>query len=122
MSEHTQQQRNAAESVPAPRGPSVPEYSPPPEPEHSAWGGWVTFAGITITLVGVVHAIEGLVALVEPDHFLVGSSGLVLTLSYTAWGWIHLVLGVVLVVAGVGVLNRNRVSRWIGIVACGLSA
>src|SRR3954454_1451763 len=105
-----------------PPEPSVPEYSPPPEPEHSAWGGWVTFAGITLVLMGVIHVVEGLVAVLEPEKYLVGSGGLVLHLDYTVWGWIHLVLGVVLAVAGVGVLNRNTVSRFIGVAACGVSA
>jgi uncharacterized membrane protein len=118
MSENSQQERTAS----APREPSVPEYVPPPSPPRSAWGGWVTFAGITLVLIGVVHVIEGLVAVLDPDTYLVGSSGLVLQLDYTAWGWIHLVLGVVLVLTGVGVLNRNTLARVVGVGACALSA
>jgi hypothetical protein len=106
------------EQIPEPR---VPEYTPPPEPTD-AWGGWVTFAGITLILVGVIHLIEGLVALTEPEQYLVGSRGLVLQLDYTAWGWIHLIGGVVLIAAGAGVLNRNRLARIVGVVAAGLSA
>jgi hypothetical protein len=105
--------------VPEPR---VPEYSPPPPTTTSAWGGWVTFAGITIVLIGVVHVIEALVALLDSDKYLVGSNGLVLQLSYTTWGWIHLVLGVVLILTGVGVLNGNALARIVGVAACGLSA
>ena len=124
MSESSQQDRTAAAGtrVPRPRDPSVPAYVPPPEPPRSGWAGWVTFAGITLILVGVVHAIEGLVALVEPEKYAVTSRGLVLQLSYTSWGWVHLVLGVVVVVAGVGVLNRNQAARVVGVIACGLSA
>jgi len=98
------------------------EYTPPPEKPTSAWGGWVTFAGITLILVGVVHLIEGLVALLDPDQYVVGSRGLVLHLDYSAYGWIHLVLGVLLVLVGVGVLNRNPVARVAGVVLVGLSA
>jgi len=81
----------------------------------------VTFAGITLALVGCIHVIEGLVALAKPEQYLVGSRGLVLQLDYTAWGWIHLVGGVVLIITGVGVLNRNRIARVIGVAAAALS-
>jgi hypothetical protein len=119
MSESRQQSRTTG--VPGPREPSVPEVVPP-EPVHSAWAGWVTFAGITLVLVGVLHLVEGIVALTQPDHYLVSSRGLIVQWDYTTWGWIHLIGGVVLIAAGVGVLNRNKPSRIIGIVAAGLSA
>jgi hypothetical protein len=118
MSESTQQNRTV---VPGPREPSVPEVVPP-EPAHSAWSGWVTFAGIALALVGVLHLVEGIVALVQPDHYAVSERGLVLHWSYTTWGWIHLIGGIVLLVAGVGVLNRNKPSRIIGVIAAALSA
>jgi uncharacterized membrane protein len=100
----------------------VPEVVPPPAPPPSAWGGWVTFAGIMLVLVGVVHLLEGIIALAEPDHYLVTARRLIVQWDYTAWGWIHIIGGIVLIVAGVGVLNRNRPSRIIGVVAAGLSA
>jgi len=123
MSESTERSRTASDTaVPGPREPSVPEVVPPPAPPTSAWSGWVTFAGITLALVGVVHLIEGLIALTEPEQYLVSSRGLVLRLDYTTWGWIHLVGGLVMIAAGVGVLNRNRLARIVGVVAAGLSA
>jgi len=97
------------------------DYVPPPATK-SAWGGWVTFAGITLALVGVVHVIEGLVAVLDPDQYLVTSRGRLFHIDYSVWGWIHLVLGVVLICTGVGVLNHNKVARIVGVVAAGLSA
>ena len=125
MSESRQQSgTTTGTGVPGPREPSVPEVVDvvPPEPPHSAWSGWVTFAGITLALVGVLHLLEGIVALTQPDHYAVSERGLVLHWSYTTWGWIHLIGGIVLLIAGVGVLNRNKPSRIIGVVAAGLSA
>jgi hypothetical protein len=123
MSESTQSSRTAqGTGVPGPREPSVPEVVPPPATSTGAWGGWVTFAGITLALVGCVHLIEGLLALAKPEQYLVSSRGLVLHLSYTTWGWIHLVGGVVLIVTGVGVLNHNRLARIVGVAAAALSA
>src|SRR3954452_13325758 len=125
MSESRQQSgTTTGTGVPGPREPSVPVGVDvvPPEPPHSAGSGWVTFAGITLALVGVLHLLEGIIALTQPDHYAVSSRGLVLHWSYTTWGWIHLIGGIVLLVAGVGVLNRNKPSRIIGVVAAGLSA
>jgi hypothetical protein len=124
MSESRQQSgTTTGTGIPGPREPSVPEVDVvPPEPAHSAWAGWVTFAGITLSLVGVLHLLEGIIALAEPDHYAVSERGLVVSWSYTTWGWIHLIGGIVLLVAGVGVLNRNKPSRIIGVVAAGLSA
>jgi hypothetical protein len=123
MSESTQRSRTApGTGIPDPREPSVPEVVPPPAVSGGAWGGWVTFAGITLVLVGCVHLLEGLIALTKPEQYLVSSRGLILQLSYTGWGWIHLIGGIVLIVAGVGVLNRNGLARIVGIAAAGLSA
>jgi hypothetical protein len=123
MSESTQHSRTATGTgVPGPRAPSAPEVVPPPATSTGAWGGWVTFAGITLVLVGCVHLLEGLIALTKPEQYLVSSRGLILQLSYTGWGWIHLIGGIVLIVAGVGVLNRNGLARIVGIAAAGLSA
>jgi hypothetical protein len=97
------------------------EYEAPPTGPTSAWTGWVTFAGIVLALVGTIHLLSGLVALTEPEKYLVTSQGLVLQLDYTTWGWIHLVFGVAVLLTGVGVLNRRSWARIAGLVVCGLS-
>jgi hypothetical protein len=123
MSESSEQSRTmTGTGVPGSWQPSAADVVPPPAPPPSAWTGWVTFAGIALTLVGVLHLVEGLVALAEPDHYAVSPRGLVLHWNYTTWGWIHLIGGVVLIVAGVGVLNRNKAARIVGVAAAGLSA
>jgi hypothetical protein len=86
------------------------------------WSGWITFAGIMMILLGVFQLIEGLVALFSPTYYLVGPEGLVLSLSYGAWGWLHLLLGVVILAAGFGVMAGKAWARAVGIVLAGLSA
>jgi len=97
------------------------EYVPPPPRPTSAWGGWITFAGITLALVGIVHVTTGLVALLDPGSYQVSSNGLVFQIDYTAWGWLHLGLGVAVLLTGVGVLNRRSWARIAGIAFCALS-
>jgi hypothetical protein len=97
------------------------EYVAPPPRHTSAWGGWITFAGITLSLVSVFHITAALVALLEPGDYYVTSNGLVFQIDYTTWGWLHLGLGVVLLLTGVGLLNRRSWARVVGVVICSLS-
>jgi hypothetical protein len=88
----------------------------------SAWLGWVVFAAVIAITMGVFEAIEGLVAIFKDQYYLVGSSGLVVSVDYTVWGWVHLVIGVAAVAAGVGLLQGRNWGRIVVIVLAGLSA
>ena len=46
-----------------------------------------------MVLLGTFHVIEGIVALFRDQYFLVGSRGLTVHVSYTTWGWIHILGG-----------------------------
>lgn len=89
---------------------------------RSGWYGLVAFAGIMMILLGSFHAMAGLVALLRDDYFLVDSSGLVLTADFTAWGWIHLIVGVVVVFAGASLFAGSTWARAVAIVVAMLSA
>ncbi len=90
--------------------------------EVTGWAGWVTFGGVMMILLGVFEAIQGLVALFNSDYYLVGTSGLALSFDFTAWGWLHLVIGVVSIGAGFGLLAGNMAARVIAVVFAMLSA
>jgi hypothetical protein len=89
---------------------------------YSGWVGWIGFAGVIMMMLGTFHAIQGLVALFNDEYYLVGSSGLVIELDYTAWGWVHLIAGAVLVAAGLGVFGGQVWARAVGVVTAMLSA
>jgi len=97
-----------------------PAYGRDPDP--TAWTGWVVFAAFMMIMVGCFQAIEGLVALFDDGWYRVTENGLLVDVDYTAWGWTHLLLGALLVIAGVGVLAGNTVARAVAIVLAGLSA
>jgi hypothetical protein len=90
--------------------------------QPSDWGGWITFAGTMMILLGSFQVIEGLVALLSPGFYAVGPQGLLISVDYNAWGWLHLGIGVVLVAAGGGLFTGQSWARVIGIVLAGLSA
>jgi hypothetical protein len=82
-----------------------------PGARQSGWAGWLVFAGVMLAVVGVFQVLEGVTALVNDDVFVVRSDSLVVSVDYTAWGWVHLLLGVVAVVAGGLLLRGNMVGR-----------
>ena len=66
--------------------------------------------------------VERLVALFDDGFYAVRSDGLVVNVDYNTWGWVHLVIGVVGVLAGLGLLVGNMAARIVGIVVAFLSA
>jgi len=77
--------------------------------------GWIGFAGILMVLIGAIDFFQGLVALFKDDYFVVTASGF-LVVDLTAWGWIMLIWGVLLVLAGLGLLGAQGWARWFAIV------
>jgi len=90
--------------------------------DPSGWASWVIFGGVMLILLGIFHVIQGLVALVHDDFYLVTKNGLLLNFDFTSWGWIHLVLGVLIGLVGVGLLTGNTAARVAGVVLAVLSA
>jgi hypothetical protein len=88
----------------------------------TGWVGWVAFAGVMMILAGVFQAIDGLIALFNDELYVVRPSGLVIDVDYTAWGWTHLLLGVLLIAAGSAVFSGRVWGRTLGVVAALLSA
>ena len=68
-----------------------------------------------MTVVGGFAVIEGLLALFVPTTY-VASDGAVLTISLVGWGWLHIVLGALVLVAGLGLLS-SEVPTWARIMA-----
>ena len=88
----------------------------------SGWVGWIAFAGVMLFMLGTFQVIQGTVALVKEDYFVVSSRGMVLDVSFTTWGWIHVVTGIIVVLAGVGVLAGQVWARIVGTLIAALSA
>ena len=88
------------------------------------WSGWVIFAGIMLIIAGVTRAIDGLWAL-KRDNDLEGAPQLQELLLFddnlAAWGWIYLILGILLIIAGFAVFGRAPWARWVGIVFASVS-
>jgi hypothetical protein len=89
--------------------------------EVTGWVGWVAFAGVVTTVLGVFQALAGLVALFKNEVYVVGPENLWI-LDYTTWGWVHLVWGLFLVLAGGAILSGKTWGRVVGVLLASVSA
>jgi hypothetical protein len=76
--------------------------------ERVTGSGWLSFAGILILLIGVFKFVDGIWALAN-KHYRSDLSGATYVFNLTGWGWIHLLLGAVLIATGIGVLGGQEV-------------
>jgi hypothetical protein len=88
----------------------------------SGWTvGFVVFAAVIMMIIGSFQVIAGIAAIFEDEFFVVGPN-YVYDVDVTAWGWIHLGLGVLLFFAGIGALAGATWARVVGITLASLSA
>src|SRR5438128_1297910 len=88
--------------------------------QPTGWVGWIYFASLMMMLLGGFQAIAGLVAIFKDDFYLVTSNHLV-AFNYTAWGWIDLVLGVLIFLAGLSLMTGALWARLIAVFLAALS-
>src|SRR2546430_15968118 len=92
------------------------------DPVTTAWVGWVMFAGVIMLTIGCFNAVAGIVALTNSDYYLVTSNRLLVHVDYTAWGWTLLIYGVVVGLAGAGVLVGQVWARAVGVLLAVVNA
>lgn len=103
--------------TPSSSSPTVDQNQP-----HSSWAtGFIVFAAVMMMLAGAFQAIAGLVALFQDDFYLTTPNYL-LQFDTTTWGWIHLLLGLLVLLASFAVLAGKVWGRTIGIILASLSA
>ncbi|GLZ11490.1 hypothetical protein Acsp04_17250 [Actinomadura sp. NBRC 104425] len=76
--------------------------------------GVVLFAGILLITVGIFQLIAGIAALARGEFFVV-TADYAFSVDVTAWGWIHIVIGVLLVLIGWGIMAGRLLARIVGI-------
>lgn len=89
--------------------------------EVTGWAGWAAFAGLLMVLGGFFQALVGITAIVRDTVYFVGPQA-VLSVDVTTWGWVHLLLAILILGAGLSVLKGNAYGRVVGVVLASLSA
>jgi hypothetical protein len=88
----------------------------------SGWAvGWTAFAGFTMIMMGVWWAISGLVALFNSEFYVVGVRW-IFEFDIVTWGWVHLIIGTVVLIAGCFVFQGKAWARTVGVIIALLSA
>lgn len=86
----------------------------------TGWVGWAYFASFMMMLSGVLQGIAGLTGIFKSNYYLV-TQGHLLVFNFTTWGWINLVLGIVIFMAGLELLRGAMWARVVAVVLATLS-
>jgi hypothetical protein len=98
------------------------QYRRDDEKPPSGWAaGFTVFAGVMMIMAGGFQALAGLVAIFE-NEFYATTRNYILEFDVTTWGWIHLLLGLLVLFAGFAVLSGKTWGRVIGIILASVSA
>jgi hypothetical protein len=73
--------------------------------------GWTVFAGVLLFMVGSLDALWGLAAILNDDIVIVGGHGAIVA-DITTWGWVHLILGSIMALTGLGLFAGSSGARW----------
>jgi hypothetical protein len=77
--------------------------------------GWVSFAGLLMILLGSFNILQGIIGIADQKYFAVTPDGLLFVENYDAWGGFWLAVGVVQILAGLGVLAGKQWARFTSI-------
>lgn len=86
---------------------------------RAMWSGWVWFAGVVLIITGMIGAFEGMVALFNRNYYVAGPNN-VLVFDVTGWGWVHLIIGALLLLTGVALLFDAAWARVATVILAGL--
>jgi hypothetical protein len=90
--------------------------------ETSGWAvGFILFAAIMMLMSGIFQAISGLIALFE-NEFYVATRNYLFQFDATTWGWIHLIMGLLVAFAGWSLMSGRTWARVVAITLAVLSA
>lgn len=86
----------------------------------TGWVGWIWFAGLLAIVGGVLNIIWGIAAIAGPDKQYLEVNQSLVIFDVQKWGWIHLILGILLVVVGGALLAGQLWARVVAIIIVAL--
>ena len=96
------------------------QLSEPPYDERTGWTGWITFAGVMMIIGGSLNLFYGIVAAVN-DTWVAFTNRANVYLDVSQWGWVHIIMGAIVLLAGIGVFSGNVLARAVGVIVAAIS-
>jgi hypothetical protein len=87
---------------------------------RTAVSGWTAFAAALMIFGGAMAILEGVSAILK-DNVFVATNNYTFQFSLTSWGWVHMVLGVVILLAGLALFSGAMWARVTGIALAGIA-
>jgi hypothetical protein len=84
--------------------------------------GWLSLAAAVLVVSGVFKILDALWAFKYDDEVSEEVQTVLFENDLESWGWVWLVVGIILILAGFAVVSGSRWARWVGIVAASLAA
>jgi hypothetical protein len=82
--------------------------------------GWIVFAATMMMIIGSVSFLEGLIAAIRKQYYVATPSQIIVFNTQT-WGWLTLLLGIVLFLTGLALWNGAGWARWVALVAVSIN-
>jgi hypothetical protein len=83
--------------------------------------GLTYFAAFMLIMIGFFHAIAGLSGILK-DEFYVKTPNYIVNLDASGWGWIHLIVGIIILLAGFGLFTGAVWARTLAVIIALISA
>ena len=91
------------------------------DPDVHPGAGWILFAGVMLTLAGILNVIWGIAA-IDGSSFFTDEGRYVLFDGLNTWGWFFLIVGILQLVAAFSIWNGGAYGQVFGIFSAGLNA
>jgi hypothetical protein len=82
--------------------------------------GWIVFAATMMLVIGSIDFFEGLIAVIRKQYYVL-TPNQVIVFNMSTWGWLTLIWGIVLILAGLALWSGASWARWFAIVVCSIN-
>jgi hypothetical protein len=88
--------------------------------QRTGWTGWISFAAIMLIIGGSLNLLYGVIAAVN-DEWVVFTNRANVYLDVSEWGWVHIVLGGIVLLSGIGLFSGNIIARAVAVIVASIS-
>jgi hypothetical protein len=88
--------------------------------QPTGWTGWIAFAGVMMIICGSLNLFYGIIAAVN-DEWVVFTNRADVYLDVSEWGWVHIIMGSIVLLSGIGLFSGNILARIVGVIVASIS-